>query len=216
MCVRDPPRQPRPAGPAQAQTAGAPEVGFSSIPFQFFPPGARSLAMGATFIGVADDATAAASNPAGLIILTKPEASVHGRFTHFSELADGGYSSPSVSQWSASYASLVVPEEAVLVLGLLPGGLADPPRASLRRQRDRSRTDPDVVLAAPPHRHAALRHRALGCRARGRPALAGRDRGPTPDAPRLPERQRHPPRRSPTTPRPTPPTRTSSSARARW
>lgn len=98
-------------GPAQAQAGRAPEVGFSSIPFQFFPPGARSLAMGATFIGVADDATAAASNPSGLVILTKPEASFHGRLTHFSKLAGGGYSSPSVSQWSASYASVVVPRK---------------------------------------------------------------------------------------------------------
>ena len=95
--------------PALAQETKAPEVGFSSIPFQFFPPGARSLAMGATFVGVADDATAAASNPAGLVILTKPETSVHGRFTHFSDLADAGYTSPSSSSVSLSYASLVVP-----------------------------------------------------------------------------------------------------------
>jgi long-subunit fatty acid transport protein len=96
------------AGSAHAQSA-APEVGFSSIPFQFFPPGARSLAMGATFIGVADDATAAASNPAGLIILTKPEVSFHGRVTHFHEEQSGGYSSASVSAWSPSYTSLVMP-----------------------------------------------------------------------------------------------------------
>lgn len=95
--------------PARAQEAKAPEVGFSSIPFQFFPPGARSLGMGATFVGVADDATAAASNPAGLVILTKPEASVHGRFSHFEELADSGYTSPASSDTSLSYASLVVP-----------------------------------------------------------------------------------------------------------
>src|ERR1700757_3116697 len=63
------------AHPASAQETKAPEVGFSSIPFQFFPPGARSLAMGGTFVGIADDATAAASNPAGLVILTRPEAS---------------------------------------------------------------------------------------------------------------------------------------------
>ena len=95
--------------PALAQETKAPEVGFSSVPFQFFPPGARSLAMGATFVGVADDATAAASNPAGLVILTKPETSVHGRFTHFANLADSGYTSPSSSDTSLSYASLVVP-----------------------------------------------------------------------------------------------------------
>ena len=43
-------------------------------------PGARSLAMGASFIGLADDATASESNPAGLTILTKPEVSAHFRY----------------------------------------------------------------------------------------------------------------------------------------
>jgi long-subunit fatty acid transport protein len=99
------------ASGAAAQDSQAPEVGFSSIPFQFFPPGARSLAMGATFVGVADDATAAASNPAGLVILTKPEASAHGRFTRFPSLDEGGYSSPSSSSVSPSYFSLVVPKK---------------------------------------------------------------------------------------------------------
>lgn len=63
----------------------APDIGFSAIPFNFSPPGARSLAMGGSFIGVADDATAAASNPAGLVILTKPEFSAHVRYTKASE-----------------------------------------------------------------------------------------------------------------------------------
>jgi len=44
--------------------------------FQFSNPGARSNAMGGAFIGVADDATAAFANPAGLTILTKPESSL--------------------------------------------------------------------------------------------------------------------------------------------
>jgi long-subunit fatty acid transport protein len=95
---------------AAAQAGGsAPEVGFSSIPFQFFPPGARSLAMGATFVGIADDATAAASNPAGLVILTRPEASAHGRFTRFATTSAGGYAQPSTTALSPSYASVVVP-----------------------------------------------------------------------------------------------------------
>lgn len=64
----------------------APEVGFSAVPFNFSPPGARSLGMGGSFIGVADDATAAASNPAGLIILTKPEFSAHMRYTKTSDV----------------------------------------------------------------------------------------------------------------------------------
>jgi len=44
--------------------------------FRFNNPGARANAMGGAFIGLADDATAAYTNPAGLTILTKPEISV--------------------------------------------------------------------------------------------------------------------------------------------
>lgn len=44
-------------------------------PFNFNPPGARSTAMGGAFVGLADDATAAATNPAGLTILLYPEVS---------------------------------------------------------------------------------------------------------------------------------------------
>lgn len=36
-------------------------------------PGARANAMGRAFVGVADDATAAVTNPAGLILLTRPQ-----------------------------------------------------------------------------------------------------------------------------------------------
>ncbi len=49
------------------------------VQYNFQPPGARSLGMGASFIGLADDATASESNPAGLTILTKPELSAHFR-----------------------------------------------------------------------------------------------------------------------------------------
>lgn len=38
--------------------------------------GARALGMGQAFIGIADDATAASWNPAGLIQLERPEISV--------------------------------------------------------------------------------------------------------------------------------------------
>ncbi|HVT05163.1 MAG TPA: outer membrane protein transport protein, partial [Thermoanaerobaculia bacterium] len=51
----------------------------------FSNPGARSLALGGAFTGLADDATAAYTNPAGLTILQKPEASIEARsnrFTH--------------------------------------------------------------------------------------------------------------------------------------
>jgi len=57
--------------------------GFSNVPFTFEPPGARSLGMGGTFIGLADDATASEANPAGLTILTRPEVSIHVRNATF-------------------------------------------------------------------------------------------------------------------------------------
>ncbi len=47
-----------------------------NLNFRFNSPGARANGMGGAFIGVADDATAAYTNPAGLTILTEPEVSV--------------------------------------------------------------------------------------------------------------------------------------------
>ena len=43
------------------------------IQFDFLNPGARSLALGSAFVGLADDATAAWVNPAGLMELTRRE-----------------------------------------------------------------------------------------------------------------------------------------------
>lgn len=50
-----------------------------ALPLDLAPPGARSAGMGRAFIGLADDATAAASNPAGLTNLSRPEISYHFR-----------------------------------------------------------------------------------------------------------------------------------------
>src|SRR4029077_5217886 len=52
---------------------------LSGVQFNFGNPGARSLGMGGAFLGLADDASAAEANPAGLTILRKPEISVEGR-----------------------------------------------------------------------------------------------------------------------------------------
>jgi long-subunit fatty acid transport protein len=46
---------------------------FPNLEWNFSTPGARANGMGRTFIGVADDATAAITNPAGLVSLTKPQ-----------------------------------------------------------------------------------------------------------------------------------------------
>jgi long-subunit fatty acid transport protein len=55
------------------------------IQFDFLNPSARSLALGSAFVGLADDATAALVNPAGLIQLTRKEVSVEGRFRHLEQ-----------------------------------------------------------------------------------------------------------------------------------
>jgi len=67
------------------------EEGNASLQFNFSAPGARSLAMGGAFIGLADDATAAFSNPAGLVQLASPEVSLEYRVNDFStEYVDSG------------------------------------------------------------------------------------------------------------------------------
>ena len=45
------------------------------LQFSFSDPGARSMGFGGAFVGLADDATAAIANPAGLAQLIKPEVS---------------------------------------------------------------------------------------------------------------------------------------------
>lgn len=56
---------------------------FRNFQFSFLNPGARSAGMGNAFVALADDATAAEANPAGLTILTKPEVSFEFRSTSF-------------------------------------------------------------------------------------------------------------------------------------
>jgi long-subunit fatty acid transport protein len=68
------------AAPAAAQSNVEVNQG---VQFDFLSPGARSLAMGGAFIGMADDATAAFVNPAGLRALTRKEVSFEGRGRDF-------------------------------------------------------------------------------------------------------------------------------------
>jgi len=67
---------------AAAQIVQTVEISSSPNPVG---SGARALGMGGAFIGVADDATAASWNPAGLIQLETPEISVVGAYNHRSE-----------------------------------------------------------------------------------------------------------------------------------
>ena len=68
--------------PAAARGQSNAEVN-AGIQFDFSLPGARSLAMGGAFVGLADDATATWANPAGLVLLGRPEVSFEGRSWDF-------------------------------------------------------------------------------------------------------------------------------------
>lgn len=61
---------------------------FRSFSLNLQTPGARATAMGGAFIGLADDATAAETNPAGLAILAKPEVSLEYRYADRRGLQD--------------------------------------------------------------------------------------------------------------------------------
>ena len=76
------------AGSAGAQTND--EIG-AGLEFDFSPPGARSLGLGGAFLALADDATAAYSNPAGLLQLHRPEIAFEVRSAAFeTRFVDGG------------------------------------------------------------------------------------------------------------------------------
>ncbi len=49
------------------------------LQFSFSDPGARAMGFGGAFVALADDATAAFANPAGLVQLLRPEVSIEGR-----------------------------------------------------------------------------------------------------------------------------------------
>jgi long-subunit fatty acid transport protein len=70
--------------PARGEAGGLSNTEtFGGFEFNFNNPGARALGMGGAFIGLADDATAAVANPAGLVILQRPELSAEVKFTRF-------------------------------------------------------------------------------------------------------------------------------------
>jgi long-chain fatty acid transport protein len=99
-----------------------PEAGLPSLIFNFAPPGARSLAMGASFVGLADDATAAEANPAGLTVLTRPEVSGHLRSSSFDNtlpdtVLGSGFETFDESATSPSFFSFVYPWKSAAVSG---------------------------------------------------------------------------------------------------
>lgn len=86
---------------------------FFGIDFRFNNPGARANAMGGAFIGLADDATAAYTNPAGLTILTSPELSLEYKVTeHTTRINDyRGQTDTTNSDSNLSFLSYAYPTE---------------------------------------------------------------------------------------------------------
>jgi hypothetical protein len=73
-----------------AGTAAA-QGGPPTFEFSFSNPGARSMGLGGAFAALADDATAAFANPAGLVQLLRPEISVEGRhWSYTTPYTEGG------------------------------------------------------------------------------------------------------------------------------
>ncbi len=67
------------------------QEGPITLEFSLSNPGARSMGLGGAFAALADDATAAFANPAGLVQLIEPEFSIEGRFTSVdTEFVEGG------------------------------------------------------------------------------------------------------------------------------
>lgn len=60
---------------------------FRAFSLNLSTPGARARAMGGAFIGRADDATAAETNPAGLTLLIKPELAAEYRYSNSKSVA---------------------------------------------------------------------------------------------------------------------------------
>ncbi|MCP4202248.1 MAG: hypothetical protein GY769_09960 [bacterium] len=73
---------------AVAPQLAAQEEALPNVEFSFPNPCARSMGFGGAFVALADDATAAFANPAGLVQLAEPEVSIEGRYW--------GYSTPNV------------------------------------------------------------------------------------------------------------------------
>lgn len=95
---------------ATAQTTSDINAGLQ---FNFTPPGAKSLAMGGAFSGVADDATAVYSNPGGLTTLSRPEASLELRGSSYTNVfpSDGGTGSTHSNATGIGFGSVVYPSQ---------------------------------------------------------------------------------------------------------
>ncbi len=77
--------------------------GFSMFNFDFLGAGSRARAMAGAAVGVADDAAALTWNPAGLIQITKTQASVAGSVIRMEAGSDMTYASASQLNFNALY-----------------------------------------------------------------------------------------------------------------
>src|SRR6185369_17997672 len=75
---------------------------FRAFSLNLTTPGARAIGMGGAFIGRADDATAAETNPAGLTILSRPEISFEYRFRNPRQLSTNVVQIPTAPGYDAS------------------------------------------------------------------------------------------------------------------
>ncbi len=74
-----------------AAAAAPAQEGPLSLELSFSNPGARSMGFGGAFVALADDATAAFANPAGLVQLTRREVSLEGRlWSYTTPFTEGG------------------------------------------------------------------------------------------------------------------------------
>lgn len=89
--------------PAAAQNVDI--EALSGLQFNFGNPGARSLGMGGAFLGLADDASAAEANPAGLTILRKAEVSVEARNYEEQQLFTTAGTFPEITRTPFNYYS---------------------------------------------------------------------------------------------------------------
>jgi long-subunit fatty acid transport protein len=96
------------------------------LQFNVGNPGARSLGMGGAFVALADDASAAEANPAGLTILQRPEVSVEARSSRVDQTfnATGDFpdlTTDSLQSYSrraeVSFASVVIPAGKFAIAG---------------------------------------------------------------------------------------------------
>ena len=92
---------------------------LAGLQFNFGNPGARSLGMGGAFLGLADDASAAEANPAGLTILRKTEVSIEARDTVIAQdfVTGGTYPFITTEDFGSrrkdiSFAAVVIPTNA--------------------------------------------------------------------------------------------------------